>query len=156
MKSYVLAAAAVALALPATAHAEDFVIDITWGELQMTGGIGPNGNVATAGERDGTYVAKYADGHSVNGTIHCIGMSQPPSSIFPLHQSCDANSQSGHISLGLMCLWRGEMGPQTPLSCVGFMTGKEGSVAGRGGMITMDYTDSDHSHGTGQWWPAQQ
>jgi hypothetical protein len=70
--------------------------------------------------------------------------------------SCDAESQSGKISLGMMCLWRGEPGPDTPLSCIGFMTGKEGPVAGRGGMMTMNWTEAGKSHGTGQWWPAEE
>ena len=151
MKIHALAVVA-ALTIPGAAHAEDFTIDADWGELKMTGGIGPDGTVGQAGERDATYVATYDDGRSVNGSMHCIGMNQPSGALFPLHMSCDAESQSGQISLALGCIWRGEPGPGAGLSCVGFMTGKGGPMAGRGGMMTMNWTGPNKTHGTGQWW----
>ena len=157
MKRLVIAATAVALILPTAAQAEDFVVDVTWGDVVMTGGIGPEGNWAQAGDVEGTYVVTYSDGTTGNGTIHCVGMDTPPSEApFRLRMSCDAGREGVATSMAFNCLWRGEPGPETPLSCIGFIRGKEGALEGRGGMMSMDWSEPGKSHGVGQWWPAQE
>lgn len=154
MKVYTLAIVAAALAVPGTAFAEDFSIEYTWGEVQMTGGIGPQGTVARAGTLDGTFVVTNADGSTVNGTAHCIGMDDDGSP-FELRMSCDTATSNSTAAMGLLCIWRGPQGPGTPLSCVGFLTGKSGQLQGRGGMVTINWYDSGKAHGAGQWWPRQ-
>lgn len=156
MKIYLATVAIAAITISTPAQAEDFVVDIAWGDVEMTGGVGPEANRAMAGVVEGTYTVTYADGQSGNGNIRCVGMDTPPSEApFQLRMSCDASREGLRTSMAFNCLWRGEPGNDTPLFCIGFMTGREGAFAGRGGMMTLDWPEPNTSHGTGQWWPAQ-
>lgn len=151
MKVYI-SAIAVALLIPGTAMADDFTAEYSWSQPEMTGGIGPDGNWAQAGEITGTYVAKLDTGATANGTAHCVGMDEDRMG-FKLRMSCDMTSGDVKYSSAMLCVWRGEVGPDTPLSCVGYMTGKAGVLKGRGGMITMNWYAQGKAHAVAQWWP---
>lgn len=149
MKTYLTAAALAAIAFAVPAQAQHFTYEVTWGDVDMTGGVGPDRSAA-AGVVEGTYVSTYSDGRTVNGTIHCVGMDQPDSSMFDMHMSCDANSDTGEISIAYACNWRGE-GNDGPLACVGYLEGKAGGAEGRAGLLTLDWHAPNASTGTGQW-----
>lgn len=144
---------AIALLLSSAAQAQNFTHETTWGEVAMTGGVGPKGQNAQAGTVSGNFRVTNDDGSIVTGQIMCIGMDQPPSSgIFALHMACDAKSATGNVSIAYGCNWVGEEGAEDrPLACVGALQGKGGDVAGRRGMITMYWSSDRKSTGVGQW-----
>lgn len=151
MKTYITAIA-LAFLIPGTAVAEDISAEYIWSQPTMTGGIGPQGNWAQAGDITGTYSFTVADGTKIEGTAHCVGMDENRLG-FNLRMSCDMASGANRYSTAMLCVWRGEAGPDTPLSCVGYMTGKAGTLEGRGGMITMNWYAQGKAHVVSQWWP---
>lgn len=144
-----LATAFAALAITAPANAQQFTYEIDWGEVDMTGGVGPDRSAA-AGVVEGTYVSIYSDGRTVNGTIRCVGMDQPDASTFDMHMACDATSETGQTAIAYGCDWRGE-GHTGPLACVGYIEGRAGGIEGRAGLLTLDWHAERAATGTGQW-----
>ncbi|WP_340586585.1 hypothetical protein [Erythrobacter alti] len=148
MKTYLAAAAFAALLIAAPAQAQQFTYEVTWGDVEMTGGVGPERSSA-AGVVDGNFTANYEDGRTVEGSMHCVGMDQPSGSMFDMHMSCEATSETGTTSIVYGCDWRGE-GTNGPLACVGYMEGR-GDIEGRAGLLTLDWHSQNASSGTGQW-----
>lgn len=151
------AVCASALVFASGAAAQSFTYDVVWEPVQNVGGMtGPDGSqVAGGGTVKGTYVTTFDDGTQVNGTVRCVGMRQPPNSLFPIHLACTTNDQQGTTSLIYGCNFLGKPGPETPLGCVGGIEGKDGDDAGMRGALTMHWYSESGARGTGQWYATE-
>ncbi|MEO1169022.1 MAG: hypothetical protein AAFW97_09970 [Pseudomonadota bacterium] len=145
---------AAALCCASAAHAVNFTYDITWGDVAMVGGIGPDGSWGRGGTVSGTYATTFEDGTTSAGTVTCVGMDQPPSAgVFAITLACDAtSSEGGTTAIAYGCNYLGERGPDTPLSCVGGIRARDGENAGSVGSVTMHWHSATEAHGTGQWY----
>lgn len=153
MKNLMIGGVAAALLSCATAAgAQMFTYEITWGEVDMVGGIGASGDMYQGGSVEGTYVSTYAGGEENSGTVRCVGMDQPPNSMFAIHLACNAEGDSSLTGIAYGCNYLGEPGPETPLGCVGGMHGKSGEMDGRFGSVTMHWFSATEARGTGQWY----
>ncbi len=156
MKTIVALAAAGALLAGSSAYAQTepltFTITGSWSEVAFTGGLGPEGMAARAGNVDGTFQAVLSNGDVVNGTAHCVGMNQHPSQIFALIISCDTTSATGDNTVA----WLLGCNPATDIAegsyaCVGGFQGKAGLSEGTRGSMTMFFDGQGGSRGVGQW-----
>lgn len=146
---------AAALFCASAAQAENFTYEVTWGDVNMVGGIGADGRWGRGGTVSGTYVTTLADGSAINGTISCVGLDQAPSeSVFALTLACDATREgtSEATAIAYGCNYLGEPGPDTGLGCVGGIRYAEGDAAPRLGSVTMHWYSSSGARGTGQWY----
>jgi hypothetical protein len=154
MKSIVALVAASALLAGSSAYAQTqpqtFTITGSWGEVSHTGGMGPEGMAARAGNVDGTFQAVLSDGNVVNGTAHCVGMNQHPSQIFALVISCDTTSGDNSVSWLLGCNPANDIA-EGSFACVGGIQGKAGISMGSRGSMTMFFDGQGGSHGVGEW-----
>lgn len=146
--------AATALLSASAASAQMFTYEITWGEVAMVGGIGPDGSWGRGGTVSGVLTSTYADGQSYTSNLRCVGMDVAPSaSVFDVDLACDATDDAGsRTSAAYGCNYLGEPGPETPLGCVGGIRGKAGRMEGRHGAVTMHWYSDTQSRGTGQWY----
>lgn len=147
---------AAALCCASAASAENFTYEITWGDVSMVGGIGPDGTWGRGGTVSGTYVTTLADGSTINGAVQCVGMDQPPSAgVFAVTMACDAvrDGATDATAIAYGCNYLGEPGPDTALGCVGGIRSQTGTVgAVRTGSVTMHWHSQNASSGTGQWY----
>lgn len=154
MKSMIALAAAGVLLAGSTAYAQTepqtFTITGSWGEVAFTGGMGPEGMAARAGNVDGTFQAVLSNGDVVNGTAHCVGMNQHPSQIFALVISCDTTSGDNTVAWVLGCNPSDDIA-EGSVACVGAIQGKAGVSEGSRGSMTMFFDGQGSSRGTGQW-----
>ncbi|MGP1352495.1 MAG: hypothetical protein ACTS1Z_04170 [Parasphingopyxis sp.] len=156
MKNLYGAALAAALCCASAANAENFTYEITWGDVNMVGGIGADGTWGRGGSVEGTYVTTLEDDSTVNGAIRCVGMDQAPSAtMFAVMLACDAvrDGAADATTIAYGCNYIGDPGPDTPLGCVGgirFAGGATGEV--RRGSVTMHWHSATEAHGTGQWY----
>ncbi len=134
------------------AHAQSFTYDVVWEPVESIGGlVGPNGPQYQGGVVEGKYTTTYADGTVSTGDVKCVGVDQPDGGIFAIHLACTTTEEAGKASLAYGCNFIGEPGPDTPLSCVGALQGKEGAFAGRNGNLTMEWYTDANARGTGAW-----
>lgn len=155
MKNFVgVGMIAAALLSASAANAENFTYEITWGDVNMVGGIGPDGSWGQGGTVDGTYVTTRADGSTVNGAVTCVGMDQPPSAgVFALTLACTASDGSvDPTTIAYGCNYLGEPGPDTALGCVGGIRTVNGLGVVILGSVTMHWNSATTAHGTGQWY----
>lgn len=154
MKSIVALAAASALLAGSSAYAQTqpqtFTITGSWGEVTFTGGLGPEGMAARAGNVDGTFQAVLNNGEVVNGNAHCVGMNQHPSQIFSLIITCDTTSGDNSVAWLLGCNPANDIA-EGSLACVGGIQGKSGVSLGNRGSMTMFFDGQGSSSGVGQW-----
>ncbi len=146
---------AAAMLCASAASAENFTYEITWGDVSMVGGIGPDGTWGQGGSVEGTYVTTLADGSTVNGDVRCVGMDQPPSAgVFSLTLACDAVREGATeaTTIAYGCNYLGEPGPDTALGCVGGIRYQQDMGALRIGSVTMHWNTDTTAHGTGQWY----
>lgn len=140
----------------ATANAQSFTYEVTWIPVESVGGMmGPDGPQGGGGVVEGTYTTDYSDGTTSSGTVKCVGLQQPDGGIFDIHMSCSINDDNGKSSSVYGCNYLGKPGPDTALGCVGGLQGKDGSVAGRNGSLTMHWYSETKSTGTGQWYASE-
>ncbi len=144
---------AAALLSASAANAENFTYEVTWGDVSMYGGVGPEGTNARGGTVSGTYTTTLGD-ETFSGNITCVGMDQPPSSgVFALTLACDAVREGfGTTAIVYGCNYLGERGPDTALGCVGAIRARDGEGAGRMGSVTMHWHSATSASGTGQWY----
>jgi hypothetical protein len=134
------------------AQAQSFTYEITWGDVAMVGGIGPDGTRGRGGTVSGTYVTTFDDDTTSTGTVTCVGMGQAPSAnVFDIVLSCDA-VDSDTTALAYGCNYLGAPGPDTALGCVGGMRASDGETEGRVGSVTMHWNTATTATGTGQWY----
>jgi hypothetical protein len=142
-----------ALCFASAANAENFTYEVTWGDVDTVGGVGPNGTAAGGGTVSGTYVTTVG-GETINGAISCVGMRESPSSsVFDLRLACDATRDGGATTAIVYgCSYLGEPGPGTALGCVGAIRASDGENEGAMGSVTMHWHAANAATGTGQWY----
>jgi hypothetical protein len=153
LKARTIICSAALLALSAgTAQAQNFTFDSAANPATTVGGPGANGAIAVATHWTGTSTATWADGKKTTDKYTCISMTQPSNDkVFDMHVMCDATGPNGNYS----SVWGCQFTSKDMLStgCVGGLTGRTGTYAGRGGTITF-MGRSGNGSGTGTWGPA--
>ena len=148
MKKYVLTALVVG-SVAATAQAETFTYEVEFSDPAFVGGLGEGGRYGRGGTMDGNYTTTFSDGRVEKGKADCVGMDQPPGSMFEVHIACTASETSGnraHIIYGCNSL-----GENKGYSCVGGIEATAGAQKGARGTLTM-HLRRGVSVGTGQWY----
>jgi hypothetical protein len=149
IRGMILCAAAMALSTASAARAQSFTYQSQADPPSVTvGATGPDGKPFGGTVLSGTSNGVVSNGTKTKANFKCISMTQPPrDAIFMSHMICDVTSAEGDYTVVFGC---NAMGPEEN-SCVGGLTGKTGTYAGRHGTLT-GHSRGSKSTGTGQWY----